>query len=143
MCCHKKCINKCQNATVCGPVDCSSALQQTNSTVATPEFMVTEADIDTGIEPETEIVFSTDDKKMNATTPTASSLEVHRSSLTGLLAQGIKRVNSANNLAIPGIVSSIAGVTGSSSAGASVGGGTTPNSIAKSLPPTPQHTPSR
>ncbi|XP_037821414.1 PDZ domain-containing protein 8 [Lucilia sericata] len=145
MCCHKKCINKCQNATVCGPVDCSSALQQqqqqTTSTVATPEFMVTEADIGNGLDAETEIVFSADntDKKSNATTPTPSNLEVHRSSLTGLLAQGIKRVNSANNLAIPGIVSSIAGVTGNVS---SVGG-MTPGSIAKSLPPTPQHTPSR
>ncbi|KAI8126595.1 hypothetical protein FF38_09111 [Lucilia cuprina] len=144
MCCHKKCINKCQNATVCGPVDCSSALQQqqqTTSIVATPEFMVTEADIDNALDAETEIVFSADntDKKSNATTPTPSNLEVHRSSLTGLLAQGIKRVNSANNLAIPGIVSSIAGVTGNVS---SVGG-MTPGSIAKSLPPTPQHTPSR
>ncbi|XP_023298592.2 PDZ domain-containing protein 8 [Lucilia cuprina] len=144
MCCHKKCINKCQNATVCGPVDCSSALQQqqqATSIVATPEFMVTEADIDNALDAETEIVFSADntDKKSNATTPTPSNLEVHRSSLTGLLAQGIKRVNSANNLAIPGIVSSIAGVTGNVS---SVGG-MTPGSIAKSLPPTPQHTPSR
>ncbi|XP_065364845.1 PDZ domain-containing protein 8 [Calliphora vicina] len=147
MCCHKKCINKCQNATVCGPVDCSSALQQqqqTTSTVATPEFMVTDADIDTGVEPvENEIMFNSDnsDKKSTATTPSPSNLEVHRSSLTGLLAQGIKRVNSANNLAIPGIVSSIAGVTGNVSS--SVGGGVTPGSIAKSLPPTPQHTPSR
>lgn len=141
MCCHKKCINKCQNATVCGPVDCSSVIQQTTSTVATPEFMVTEADIDTGVEPETELTFTTEsvEKKSNATTPTPTSLEVHRSSLSGLLAQGIKRVNSANNLAIPGIVSSIAGVTNTVNSGTPI----TPSTIAKSLPPTPQHTPSR
>ena len=46
----------------------------------------------------------------------------HRQSFSDLLAQGIKRVNSANNLAIPNIVSSL-------------------TQSSKSLPPTPQHTP--
>lgn len=154
MCCHKKCINKCQNATVCGPVDCSLALQQqTPSQVLTPEFTVTEADIDVAVEAEMDTsvnapeASASNNSKGNAinngtTAATPSGLEVHRSSLTGLLAQGMKRVNSANNLAIPGIVSSIANVTGN--AGGSGGGGNlTPGTIAKSLPPTPQHTPSR
>ena len=50
MCCHKKCVNKCQHSTVCGPVDCSSAatLATTSSvagqkgTAGQPEFTVTE-----------------------------------------------------------------------------------------------------
>lgn len=51
----------------------------------------------------------------------------HRASLGDFIAQGLKRVNSANNLAIPAIVASL-----SSSGG---GQGT------KSLPPSPQQTP--
>lgn len=31
MCCHKKCINKCQNSTICGPVDASATTLQTGS----------------------------------------------------------------------------------------------------------------
>lgn len=164
MCCHKKCINKCQNATVCGPVDCSSALQQNPTAMmvmTTPEFMVTDADQDEiGIEPlETETaaagssqaaVEERREQQQLPTTPTSASLGVHRSSLTGLLAQGIKRVNSANNLAIPGIVSTIAGVTTSTTAATASGGAaassssslTPGGSNAKSLPPTPQHSPS-
>ncbi|XP_073831367.1 PDZ domain-containing protein 8-like isoform X1 [Musca autumnalis] len=158
MCCHKKCINKCQNATVCGPVDCSTALQTQTPLVQTPEFMVTEADIDVAVEPDCDTASNAgadNAGKVNvvnnsgssiATTP--SNLEVHRSSLTGLFAQGIKRVNSANNLAIPGIVSTIAGVSASSASTAASGSASgsstvTPSSIAKSLPPSPQHTPCR
>lgn len=158
MCCHKKCINKCQNATVCGPVDCSTALTQQTPLVQTPEFMVTDADIDVAVEADCDgagantvtdgcgnaskgnVANNNGTAATTATTP--NNLEVHRSSLTGLLAQGIKRVNSANNLAIPGIVSTIAGVT-SSSTGAGGGNLSTPGSITKSLPPSPQHTPSR
>uniref|UniRef100_A0A1I8NH04 PDZ domain-containing protein 8 n=1 Tax=Musca domestica TaxID=7370 RepID=A0A1I8NH04_MUSDO len=162
MCCHKKCINKCQNATVCGPVDCSTALQTQTQTplVQTPEFMVTEADIDVAVEPDCDNISNAgaeNGTKANATSgssgttnaTTPNNLEVHRSSLTGLLAQGIKRVNSANNLAIPGIVSTIAGVSSSSTAAAATSGSAsgsttaTPSSIAKSLPPSPQHTPCR
>ncbi|XP_061394825.1 PDZ domain-containing protein 8-like, partial [Musca vetustissima] len=162
MCCHKKCINKCQNATVCGPVDCSTALTQTQiptPLVQTPEFMVTDADIDVAVEPDcdtssnaggdttTKSPQPSNSGSNTATTP--SNLEVHRSSLTGLLAQGIKRVNSANNLAIPGIVSTIAGVSNNSPSASTGSGSTagsstvTPSSLAKSLPPSPQHTPSR
>lgn len=36
MCCHKKCIVKCQDSTVCGSGDISSSAHQ-------PEFTVTEA----------------------------------------------------------------------------------------------------
>ncbi|XP_011295294.2 PDZ domain-containing protein 8 [Musca domestica] len=162
MCCHKKCINKCQNATVCGPVDCSTALQTQTQTplVQTPEFMVTEADIDVAVEPDCDNISNAgaeNGTKANATSgssgttnaTTPNNLEVHRSSLTGLLAQGIKRVNSANNLAIPGIVSTIAGVSSSSTAAAATSGSAsgsttaTPSSMAKSLPPSPQHTPCR
>lgn len=75
-----------------------------------PEFKVTTTEAeDDGYELADEAV---DDYKLSG----------HRASFSDLLAQGIKRVNSANNLNIPTIVSSL-----------------TQNS--KSLPPTPQHTP--
>lgn len=44
MCCHKKCINKCQNATICGPVDAVAAAQA--AILPSVEFKVTEADGD-------------------------------------------------------------------------------------------------
>lgn len=106
MCCHKKCVTKCQNATVCGPVDCSTVLAQPPTptiSLDAPEFMVTEPGLCEASEGE-EALAGTEDE---AEKPTA--LETHRSSLSGLLAQGIKRVNSANNLAIPGIVSTLTG----------------------------------
>lgn len=53
--------------------------------------------------------------------PDRSKLETHRQSFSNLLATGMKRVNSVNNLAIP-YVSSL-------------------TNQSKSLPPTPQHTP--
>ncbi|XP_030379612.1 PDZ domain-containing protein 8 [Scaptodrosophila lebanonensis] len=139
MCCHKKCIAKCQNATVCGPVDCSTSLSSVSSVAsvsdvaasvvpaaANPEFTITQADNMELLEPKNaappeDPAALPDDYKSQAA---AANLDVHRSSLTGLLAQGIKRVNSASNLDIPGIVSSFTGNT-------------------KSLPPSPQHTPTR
>lgn len=48
-------------------------------------------------------------------------LDQHRQSFSEMISQGIKRVNSANNLAIPAIVSSL--------------------NQSRSLPPSPQHTP--
>lgn len=109
MCCHKKCINKCQNSTICGPVDAAAAMQQ--SGVMPPvEFKVTEADCDGEIDD-----FEENDEPR-------PRLEQHRQSFSDLISQGIKRVNSANNLAIPAIVSSL-------------------NQGTRSLPPSPQHTP--
>nr|XP_014088967.1 PDZ domain-containing protein 8 isoform X1 [Bactrocera oleae] len=139
MCCHKKCISKCQNATVCGPVDCSNVLRQPSITSTTPEFTVTDADTCDASEGEEAMLLISGEESaeaMSAKLPPTPVLEVHRSSLTGLLAQGIKRVNSANNLAIPGIVSALAG---------SSGGGSSANlaTMAKSLPPSPQRSPSR
>ncbi|XP_050331211.1 PDZ domain-containing protein 8 [Bactrocera neohumeralis] len=139
MCCHKKCITKCQNATVCGPVDCSNVLRQPSITSTTPEFTVTDADTCDASEGEEAMPSISGEETAEAVSiksPPTPVLEVHRSSLTGLLAQGIKRVNSANNLAIPGIVSSLAG---------SSGGGSSANlaTMAKSLPPSPQRSPSR
>lgn len=116
MTCHKKCITKCQNSTVCGPVDCSGVLNTINPSQQ-PEFTVTEApvaevgNVDEPLD---------DDQKSNDSK--ASPEPVHRQSLTGLIAQGLKRVNSANNLAIPGISSPL-------------------NHNSKSLPPSPQHSP--
>lgn len=113
MCCHKKCINKCQNATVCGSATdpaCSTPLGSNN-----PEFKVT----DTG--------------DMNANTSSdvfadelldTKSGDGHRASLGDFIAQGLKRVNSANNLAIPAIVATLSNSQGT-----------------KSLPPSPQLTP--
>ncbi|XP_028901506.1 PDZ domain-containing protein 8 isoform X2 [Zeugodacus cucurbitae] len=137
MCCHKKCITKCQNATVCGPVDCSNVLRQRQPSITstTPEFTVTDADACDASEGEEAMPSLSGEESAETVatkTPPTPVLEVHRSSLTGLLAQGIKRVNSANNLAIPGIVSSLAGSGGGAS-----------NLAAKSLPPSPQRSPSR
>lgn len=62
-----------------------------------------------------------------------------------LLAQGMKRVNSVNNLAIPGMGSGNGGGGGanSSSSSSAVGGScnTGGSQFTRSLPPSPQHTP--
>lgn len=50
MCCHKKCITKCQNSTICGPVADSSTVLAAPSLPHQPssvEFKVTEAETDT------------------------------------------------------------------------------------------------
>ncbi|KAH8368794.1 hypothetical protein KR084_006023 [Drosophila pseudotakahashii] len=145
MSCHKKCIVKCQMATVCGPVDCSGS---TSAMISRPEFTITQADPDnpeildgsttgSSLLDETASVASSvvstaasggDQGQSIQTSSASAGLDVHRSSLTGMLAQGIKR--QASNLDIPGIVSSLTG-----------SGGQQMNS--KSLPPSPQHTPSR
>lgn len=107
MCCHKKCITKCQDSTICGPVDATIALQQSGLSV---EFKVTTADADAEVD---------DFEEIDEARP---KLDQHRQSFSGFISQGIKRVNSANNLAIPSIVSSL-------------------NQCSRSLPPSPQHTP--
>ncbi|XP_053691071.1 PDZ domain-containing protein 8 [Sabethes cyaneus] len=112
MCCHKKCINKCQSSTVCNVGDTVPTIPLTSSQ---PEFRVTEADSPT-IEVE-DFVDIVEEEQQAA----KSRLESHRQSFSDLLTQGLKRVNSVNNLAIP-MVSSM-------------------NQSSKSLPPTPQHTP--
>lgn len=110
MCCHKKCITKCQNSTVCGPTDIPSAQQMHQV-----DIKLTEAP-----------VMNNDDLDMDADDCNKSRLDAHRQSFSDLLAQGLKRVNSANNLAnnlnIPGMGSSV-------------------NQNSRSLPPSPQHTP--
>ncbi|KAL7018844.1 hypothetical protein ACKWTF_010928 [Chironomus riparius] len=111
MCCHKKCIVKCQSSTVCSGFVESRDFDDL-SQGHQPEFKVTAADCD-------DEYFEVADEAIDT-----YKLAGHRQSFSDLLAQGIKRVNSANNLNIPTIVSSL-----------------TQNS--KSLPPTPQHTPSR
>lgn len=119
MTCHKKCITKCQNSTVCGPVDCSGVLNTITTSGQQPEFTVTEApSTATGV---ANIDEPCDDEQKSIDTKVQPE-PVHRQSLTGLIAQGLKRVNSANNLAIPGISSPL-------------------NQNSKSLPPSPQHSP--
>ncbi|XP_055912899.1 PDZ domain-containing protein 8 isoform X2 [Eupeodes corollae] len=132
MTCHKKCITKCQNSTVCGPVDCSGVLNNITTPTTTtivhqqqPEFTVTEApsssgqiSIDEPFDEDQRLSTASPDSKITTT----ATEPVHRQSLTGLIAQGLKRVNSANNLVIPGISSSL-------------------NQNSKSLPPSPQHSP--
>lgn len=107
MCCHRKCTTKCQSSTICGPVDATAAIQQSSGV----EFKVTDTDADGEIDDfgETE-------------EPRPHKSDQHRQSFSDLISQGIKRVNSANNLAIPAIVSSL-------------------NQGSRSLPPSPQHTP--
>uniref|UniRef100_A0A1B0GJQ9 PDZ domain-containing protein 8 n=1 Tax=Lutzomyia longipalpis TaxID=7200 RepID=A0A1B0GJQ9_LUTLO len=108
MCCHKKCITKCQNSTVCGPVDAQVPISSPQQTVQ-PEFRVTQ--------PCEEVNEGDDPEEINRL-----KSDGHRQSFSDLLTQGLKRVNSANNLAIPAIVSSL-------------GQGS------RSLPPSPQYTP--
>ncbi|XP_053680842.1 PDZ domain-containing protein 8 [Anopheles nili] len=130
MCCHKKCINKCQSSTICTaneaataaaadrPSSSSSATTPGGSSgagVLQPEFKLTEPESPT-IEVE-DFVDIVEEQQMVP----KSKLETHRQSFSDLLVQGLKRVNSANNLSIP----TMAGLNPSS----------------KSLPPTPQHTP--
>lgn len=108
MCCHKKCVAKCQNATVCGPVDGNVV-----TFISQPEFKVTEHSTEVDEFEEIEFI-----------KPPISDGSGHRPSFSDLLVQGIKRVNSANNLNIPGM-----------------GSGGSSNQSSRSLPPTPQHTP--
>ncbi|XP_065083846.1 PDZ domain-containing protein 8 isoform X2 [Ochlerotatus camptorhynchus] len=110
MCCHKKCISKCQSSTVC------SANEPALPSGGQPEFRVTEAD-----SPSIEVDDFVDIVEEHQQQQAKSRLECHRQSFSDLLAQGLKRVNSVNNLSIP-MVSSL-------------------NQSSKSLPPTPQHTP--
>lgn len=107
MCCHKKCINKCQISTVCSVVKSEESLVSGTSSPS----IVTQVTL-------TEPMNDDDDDEEDVAGNTA-----HRSSISGFLAEGLKRVNSANNLSIPGIVP-----FGQNS---------------KSLPPSPQHTPRR
>lgn len=138
MSCHKKCVTKCQNSTVCGPVDCTTALQgpqtvtiaTTTTTPIAPEFTISEVTNINAIEQETELNINIEDDGGQVGKQTQPSrLEVHRQSLSGLLAQSLKRVNSANNLAIPGIVTQFGGNNAVALANS------------KSLPPSPQHSP--
>lgn len=110
MCCHKKCISKCQSSTVC------SANEPAQSAGGQPEFRVTEAE-----SPTIEVDDFVDIVEEHQLQQAKSRLECHRQSFSDLLAQGLKRVNSVNNLSIPMVSSS--------------------SQSSKSLPPTPQHTP--
>lgn len=108
MSCHKKCMLKSQTSTVCSGINEGKENDESQSNQ--PEFKVTGTGGDD------------DDFEIADEAVDYSKLSGHRQSFSDLLAQGIKRVNSANNLHIPTLVSSL-----------------TQNS--KSLPPTPQHTP--
>lgn len=108
MSCHKKCMVKSQSSTVCSGTNDG---KENDDPQSQPEFKVTTAE---GVDD--------DDYEIADEAVDNYKLSGHRQSFSDLLAQGIKRVNSANNLNIPTIVSSL-----------------TQNS--KSLPPTPQHTP--
>lgn len=112
MCCHKKCITKCQNATVCG----STADAASSQSSSNPEFKVTEVGDLNSAE------VGTADELLDASSSPKASGDGHRASIGDFIAQGLKRVNSANNLAIPALVSSLSQST-------------------KSLPPSPQQTP--
>lgn len=87
----------------------SSLLDDPSQQSSQPEFLVTSVNCEDECEGEL------DD-------PEPTKLESHRQSFSNFIASGMKRVNSANNLAIPNIVSSL-------------------TNQSKSLPPTPQHTP--
>ncbi|KAH8301013.1 hypothetical protein KR044_011487 [Drosophila immigrans] len=127
MCCHKKCIAKCQNATVCGPVECYAPLQPpTTSVVNKPEFTITQAEFIDLVEPKCSSALQPEEASLEGALE-HGNLDVHRASLTEMLAQGIKR--QASNLDIPGIVSSLSGNNSPINS--------------KSLPPSPQQSLSR
>lgn len=110
MCCHKKCLVKSQTSTVCGgSVD---GKENDDPQGAQPEFKVTAA------EGQDDGDYEVADEAIDT-----YKLSGHRQSFSDMLAQGIKRVNSANNLNIP-TITSLSSMTQNS----------------KSLPPTPQHT---
>lgn len=112
MCCHKKCINKCQISTVCTVIKSEEALASGGSgTTVTTQVTLSE--------PMNDDEDDEEDPRLAA----GGTTFTHRSSISGFLAEGLKRVNSANNLAIPGIVP-----FGQNS---------------RSLPPSPQHSPRR
>lgn len=112
MCCHKKCINKCQISTVCTVIKSEESLGPGGSGTS----LMTQVTF-------TEPMIDDDDEEDDPRLAAGSSNVTPRSSITGFLAEGLKRVNSANNLAIPGIVP-----FGQNS---------------RSLPPSPQHSPRR
>ncbi|KAL5275636.1 PDZD8 family protein [Megaselia abdita] len=112
MCCHKKCINKCQISTVCSVIKSDESL----STAGSGTSIVTQVTL-------TEPVNDDDEDEEDPRLAGGGNATTHRSSISGFLAEGLKRVNSANNLAIPGIVP-----FGQNS---------------RSLPPSPQHSPRR
>lgn len=112
MSCHKKCIVRCQSSTVCSGSESKDDDSQISQN-AQPEFKVTSVD---GTHDSND--FEVADEAIDS-----YKLSGHRQSFSDLLAQGIKRVNSANNLNIPTIVSSLA-------------------QNSKSLPPTPSRKPS-
>lgn len=101
MCCHKKCMVRSQSSTICYGLEQSDFLQLKVTDVDCPD--------------DEEIVDENIENYKN-------SAGGHRQSFSDLLASGIKRVNSANSLNIPTIVSNLSSPTNS-----------------KSLPPTPQH----
>ncbi|KAK9712548.1 Peptidase family M50 [Popillia japonica] len=95
LCCHKKCISKCQIGTECVPME-TAHLKSENVEVVQPDMNINEA------------VDDINESDNNLDTKQYFSL---------------KRVNSANNLTIPGFYVSTC--------------------QSRSLPPSPQHTPSR
>lgn len=98
----------------------------------------------------TSIVTTVNSSTISSTTTSTSvpsslvHLETHRGNLADFLAQGIKRVNSTNNLAIPGLMGSMTSTIDTISLGSTLTLDTCrgPNVSAKSMPPTPQHSPS-
>lgn len=93
MCCHKKCINKCQISTVCSVIKSDESI----GTVGSSSTVMTQVTLSASMNDDDD-----DDEELRL--PVGNSNVTHRSSISGFLAEGLKRVNSANNLSIPGIV---------------------------------------
>ncbi|KFB53493.1 AGAP002576-PB-like protein [Anopheles sinensis] len=120
MCCHKKCINKCQSSTVCSANEGAASERASFSTTTTTSGGSTGSVAAAAAATTSASTLQPEFKLTEPESPTIE-LEAHRQSFSDLLVQGLKRVNSANNLSIP----TMAGL----------------NPGSKSLPPTPQHTP--
>lgn len=141
MSCHKKCVKKCQVYTVCGASTASADVDiggAVSGGVATPTATAAATSLDAQYQQrptvellltESEAVGPTDEsvRQSDLTEDGLAVGEQHgqqqkNNTFSDFLAQGIKRVNSVNNLAIPGMAAASATFT-------------------RSLPPSPQHTP--
>lgn len=156
MSCHKKCVKKCQHFTVCcNNTDAGGGVEQQpqrQSAVRQPtvQLQLTESpDLEPMWRSQADGTQTPETPANEANRLQSGDLRAAGNTFGELLAQGIKRVNSVNNLAIPGMGGNSNGGGGSSggggnnasgtSGGGPVGGSGSP--FARSLPPSPQHTP--
>ncbi|XP_044730978.1 PDZ domain-containing protein 8 [Chrysoperla carnea] len=118
ICCHKKCIEKCQSGTTC-PLIKDATDSTNNGNQKTNPFIVTSEPTESG---------DGNIDELSDASPTGAGLEYHRQSFSSLstneMTSSMKRVNSAHNLTIPELQSD-------------------GNQVSRSVPHSSQHTPNR